>query len=71
MRVKVLIFTLLLIITSLVYGCIAVTSDTRARWEHEERLAEIKAGKMNERDKAEFAEMVAEKVVERLKQQQK
>ena len=72
MRAKLVALMVLLVLASFIAGCIAtVGSDSEEKWAHDERMAEIKAGKMNKRERAEFADMVADKVDERLKQQEK
>ncbi|MHC4498520.1 MAG: hypothetical protein ACYS9T_03765 [Planctomycetota bacterium] len=77
MRAKVLVLAILLMFSGLICGCVVSDWDRerweqeRLKWGHEERMAQIKAGRMNEQDRARFAEIVADEVVERLKQQEK
>jgi hypothetical protein len=76
MRAKALVLTHVLILVTVVCGCVSETrrwGRQREKWQHEERMAGIEARgqRMTEQEKAELAEMVADKVVERLKQQQK
>ncbi|MHC4185325.1 MAG: hypothetical protein ACYSR4_05265 [Planctomycetota bacterium] len=73
MRAKLLVLTLLLVLTGLLAACseshagrVARLHDQDRRWAHEERMAKIKAGQLTRKEQQEFAEMVADKVVERL-----
>ena len=72
MRPKLLALTALLALVVILCGCTdpASLSQQRNKWLHEERMAQIKAGQMNSKEKQDFAEMVAEKVVERLKNEE-
>jgi uncharacterized lipoprotein len=75
MRAKLLVLTLLLVLTGLLAGCSESHAyesrrkqlqDQDRKWAHEEKMAKIKAGQLTRKEQEEFAEMVADKVVERL-----
>ena len=72
MRPKLLALTALLALVVILCGCTdpASLSLQRSKWQHEERMAQIKAGEMTRKEQEKFAEMVAEKVVERLKNEE-
>ena len=72
MRPKFLALTALLALVVILCGCTdpASRAQQRNKWLHEERMAQIKAGEMTRKEREDFAEMVAEKVVERLKNEE-
>jgi major membrane immunogen (membrane-anchored lipoprotein) len=73
MRPKLLVLMVLLVLTGLLAAC-SYNYESRNRrlqdqdrkWAHEERMAKIKTGQLTRKEQEEFAEMVADKVVERL-----
>lgn len=71
MRPKFLALSALLALFVILCGCTDPSSLAlqRSKWQHEERMAQIKAGEMNSKEREDFAEMVAAKVVERLKEE--
>jgi hypothetical protein len=71
MRPKLLALTALLALVVILCGCTdpASLSQQRNKWLHEERMAQIKAGEMTRKEREDFAEIVAGKVVERLKEE--
>jgi hypothetical protein len=63
---KKIFMAVVLFVLSLSFGCFGPPY-----WEHEERMAVIKANQkaeMSEQDKAQLADMVADRVVEKMKQ---
>ncbi len=82
MKVVATVFMLLLMSFSL--GCISSSSheswgELNARYQHEEKMEQLRADgavrvasvRMNEQDKKQLADMIAERVVEKLKSEQK
>src|SRR5512137_2330684 len=71
---KKIVMALVLFVIALSFGCGGPTYDER--WAHEEKMAQIKAQSvkdaynvgMSEKDKAQLADMVADRVVEKMKQ---
>jgi hypothetical protein len=68
---KKIVMALALFVLALSFGCGGPNYDER--WAHEERMARIKAqgDGMSEQDKAQLADMVADRVVEKLNKEQK
>ncbi|HUT29034.1 MAG TPA: hypothetical protein VMX13_04500 [Sedimentisphaerales bacterium] len=69
MRPKLLALTALLALVVILCGCTDQSTNLAMRWAHEERMAKIKAGEMTRKEREDFAEIVAGKVVERLKEE--
>ncbi len=69
---KKIVMALVLLLMSLSFGC-EVSPMQQERWNHEERMAQIKAqgARMSEQDKAQLADMVADRVVKKLEPQTK
>jgi hypothetical protein len=81
---KVAAMVLMLSLLSFSFGCINSSSheswgELNARYQHEEKMEQIKAEgavraasvRMNEQDKEQLADMIADRVVEKLKSEQK
>jgi hypothetical protein len=66
---KKVVMAVVLFVLALSLGCESY-ADRSVRYGHEERMAAIKAQKagMSEQDKAQLADMIADRVVEKMKQ---
>jgi hypothetical protein len=74
---KKIYIVFILLVMSLSFGCSNWDAQRMAhqqmKYNHEEKMAQIKAqnGGMSEKDKAQLADMIADRVVERLNKEQK
>jgi hypothetical protein len=71
---KKVVIALVLFVLALSFGCTDQGSMNRLemKYRHEERMAQIAVSdKMSEQEKAQLADMIADRVVERLKNDQK
>ena len=76
-EMKKVLLAIILFLLCLNFGCsewhAQMIAEKQMKYNHEEKMAQIKNQKsgMSDKDKAQLADMIANRVVERLNQQQK